>query len=73
LSKENGRSWFDRLTTNGACGWANWLGRCYSAGVRTDRDDFKVFTAMSFNAFNRNGQTQLIWARGDDWRRWRRS
>jgi len=28
---------------------------------------------MSFDAFNRNGRTRAIWARGDDWRFWRRS
>jgi hypothetical protein len=36
-------------------------------------DELNVFAAMSFNAFNRNGRTRAIWARGDDWRCWRRS
>jgi hypothetical protein len=30
-----------------------------------------IFTAMSFNAFNRNGRARIIRAHGDDWR-WRR-
>jgi len=28
---------------------------------------------MSFTALNRNERARAIWARGDDWRWWRRS
>ena len=41
--------------------------------IEVDRDELNVFTAMSFNPFNRNDRTRAFRVRGDDWRCWRRS